>query len=224
MYGLAFLGTPRSEAARTATPAPVPDRMPLVLLCLLCVASSVFSPQLADIAGQVIAGTRDVFLNSPVSPVVPVISMHGLDAGSLLLTVNTVALTLILLIALFASVRRLLLRGRVIAASPTWDCGYIAPNERMQYSAASFSQPAAFLLRAILRRKENLSLPDAYFPSGAKAAVASPDWMKEKGFVPLFRGTATFARWCKGLQHGRLNAYVLYIFLTLVALLAWKMV
>jgi hydrogenase-4 component B len=120
-------------------------------------------------------------------------------------------------------IRRRCLRGRTIGASPTWDCGYLAPTARMQYTAGSFSQPAALFLRTILRQK--FTQPDItdYFPLKAKASVATPDWIETKGFAPLFALVSRVADKCKELQHGRANGYILYILITLVALLAWKL-
>jgi hypothetical protein len=119
--------------------------------------------------------------------------------------------------------RRRLLRNRNIGASPTWDCGYIAPTPRMQYSAGSFSQPAGWFMRNALRQKISLPAISEYFPLRARAGMAAPDWITESGFTPLFRLVTQSADWCKSLQHGRLNSYILYILITLVTLLTWEL-
>ncbi|MDR3074024.1 MAG: hypothetical protein LBV01_04800, partial [Deltaproteobacteria bacterium] len=130
---------------------------------------------------------------------------------------------LFLLAALAAFLlRRRLLRGRRLERSRTWGCAYIAPTSRMQYSAGSFSRPAAFLMRSILRQKAELPAISEYFPIKAKAALTTPDWVQDKGYAPLFSLVGRAADLCKSLQHGRVNGYILYILLTLVALVAWK--
>jgi hydrogenase-4 component B len=120
-------------------------------------------------------------------------------------------------------IRRACLRERTIGASPTWDCGYFAPTARMQYTAGSFSQLAAFFLRTILRQKFASPAITEYFPLRARASVATPDWIETRGIAPLFTLVSRIADKCKDLQHGRANGYILYILVTLVALLAWKL-
>ncbi len=93
----------------------------------------------------------------------------------------------------------------------------------MQYSAGSFSQPAGVYMRNALRPKVVLPAISEYFPLRARASMTSPDWITEEGFTPFFRAAGRLADWCKGLQHGRLNGYVLYILITLVTLLAWEL-
>ena len=58
--------------------------------------------------------------------------------------------------------------------------------------------------------------------SSGKALVETPDWIKSGWFRPLFLLILALANWVKLLQHGRVNAYILYILITLVLLLAWK--
>jgi hydrogenase-4 component B len=57
-----------------------------------------------------------------------------------------------LLLALLGGIlllRRGLLRGRDLRHGPTWDCGYIAPTARIQYTYSSFAQPLADMFRAL---------------------------------------------------------------------------
>jgi hydrogenase-4 component B len=77
-------------------------------------------------------------------------------------------------------------------------------------------------MRTILGQKTILPVLADYFPARAEAGVDTPDWMKDRGFDVLFRAVKRFADWCKHLQHGHINLYILYILTTLVALLAWQ--
>ncbi|CAK7031574.1 MAG: NAD(P)H-quinone oxidoreductase subunit 2, chloroplastic [Desulfovibrio sp.] len=143
------------------------------------------------------------------------------SAVRLLRDVNGVFLLFVVFALGAYQVRRKLLRGKEISSSPTWDCGYVAPTARMQYTAGSFSRPAAFFMRTLLRQKFEHAPITEYFPLRSKAALVTEDWIVGRGYAPLFRLVQRVADWCKRLQHGRTNAYILYILVTLVALLAW---
>jgi NADH:ubiquinone oxidoreductase subunit 5 (subunit L)/multisubunit Na+/H+ antiporter MnhA subunit len=214
LYGLAFLGEPRSAAAQQIKPAALPERLPQLLLCALCLASAFAAPWLASLITAFVVPelgfSSQLFRPYNIAPV------------QLLSSVNSLFLVFLLLLGVLVSLRAFLLRGRSIKASPTWDCGYAAPSARMQYSGGSFSQPATYFMRALLGGQAQLPEIRDYFPRGAKARLSFPDRIKEGFFRPLFLICLGLANWCKRLQHGRVNGYILYMLLVLVGLLAWK--
>jgi hypothetical protein len=130
-----------------------------------------------------------------------------------------------LLLALAAGLT--LVRWRVLARRPvtrtvTWDCAYAAPTARMQYTASSFAEPVTTLFAPLLRTVRHVIRPGGFFPVRASFESDTPDALSEV----LYRRTAAAIdralmrlRW---LQHGRINIYVSYIAVTLVALLIWK--
>ena len=76
-------------------------------------------------------------------------------------------------------------------------------------------------MRILVRGEERLPELDNYFPDSAKATASFPDRIKNwyRVIFLLFLG---IANWSKRMQHGRANGYILYILVTLVALLTWK--
>ena len=107
---------------------------------------------------------------------------------------------------------------RPVGAADTWDCGYVRPTARMQYTAASFAQPLLDALRiggAAARRE---GVPRAFHaePAGPHAhppSAAHRLWAATAGLVA--RRLAAL----RVLQHGRIHLYVLYIGLALLVLL-----
>jgi hypothetical protein len=105
----------------------------------------------------------------------------------------------------------------------TWDCGYARPTPRMQYTASSFARPLTLLFGGFLRTRTTRVAPAGPFPQQAALATETPDVFRDALFSPAFRmvsGALAKLRW---LQHGRVQLYVLYILLTLVVLLVWKL-
>ena len=119
--------------------------------------------------------------------------------------------------------RKKLLSGRNVAQSPTWDCGYIAPTARMQYTASSFASPLVILFRMFLRPKTRLHAPQGLFPTQASFHSETPDVFRDYLYRPVFFGVVWAASKLRWLQHGRIQLYVLYIALTILVLLIWKL-
>lgn len=241
LYGIAFLGEPRSAQAAEARAPAANETAALVIMAALCVLSAVAAPTIATMCHAAaapsvhgIAAAPPALSTAPsasdsrlVRPVpaglsAPLFAPGAGSAIDLLRDVNNVFLLFGLTVLAAFSLRRRLLRGREVGESPTWSCGYVAPTARMQYSAGSFSRPAAWFLRTALRQRAERPELTEYFPLRAKAELSTPDWIATKGYVPLFSLVGRVADRCKALQHGRSNGYILYVLITLVALLAWK--
>jgi hypothetical protein len=127
------------------------------------------------------------------------------------------------LVALAAVLRRWLLSGRSVATTVTWDCGYVQPSPRMQYTASSFAQPLTDLFGPLIGTRRRLALPEGLFPHTASFTSETPDLYRERLYRPAFRGIDRSLSAFRWLQHGRVQLYVLYIAVTLLVLLLWKL-
>jgi hydrogenase-4 component B len=215
-FGIVFLGEPRSEEALHARESGALMLIPMAILALLCL--------LIGLSGPLV-----------LRALVPAVTLLSGNAGAEglaqasgpLLYVTLSAAGLIVLIALFAGIRILLLhRNRASIATatvPTWDCGYAAPSARMQYTASSFAQPITDLFGRLLRTRKNIRVPAAYFPGKASLETETPDLSREGVFQPVFSGITSLLSRIRVLQEGRLQIYALYIVLTLLLLLIWKL-
>jgi hypothetical protein len=61
------------------------------------------------------------------------------------------------------------------------------------------------------------------FPTRASSSTRTPDVFAARVFAPAFRALGLALSKLRWIQHGRLNLYMLYIALTLVALLVGKL-
>jgi hypothetical protein len=136
--------------------------------------------------------------------------------------VVTVSLITIVLIAVLTAVRGRLLQAREVRDSVTWDCGYVAPTARMQYTATSFVQPLSDFFAIVLRTRKHVHEPRGLFPDAASARTHHEDVFLSQLFAGTYRGLSWGLSKLHWLQHGRANLYVLYIAATLVLLLAWQ--
>lgn len=210
LAGVALLGEPRSGAAARAHESPGGMLAPMGLLAGACAALSLWPPlalpPVAAFAAQVFGEP----VGAGVSALAPSLRALGIAAAAI------VAALALLGAALARRVRR------PAPATPTWDCGYAAPDARMQYTAHSFSQlaSASFLPAAAAPPVEE-QRPRGLFPGPARFASNASDPVMRRWYEPLFTRIADRFAALRWLQQGLLHDYLLYILAVLVVALAW---
>jgi len=212
-FGIIFLGEPRSEQARNAHEADVMMRLPMFVLSLLCIMVGLLAPltiYLILFPVQTLVGTSVVFAGSTAG-IVKVLSI-----------ITLLFALLIILAGLFYLLRRKLPRGTEESCTGTWDCGFAAPDAGMQYTASSFADPLTELFKPLLGTKQHGKDVTGYFPAQADFHSETPDAAREKLFAPVFILISRIISPIRKVQHGNLNGYLLYIAITLIALLVWK--
>ncbi|MBI2922677.1 MAG: hypothetical protein HYY18_16615 [Planctomycetes bacterium] len=207
-YGMVFLGEARSGHAEHAHDPGGAMVAPMLVLAAACAAIGLAGPWVVRAIGPAIAalaGPGDL-------PETGLLGRVSLGAGAFLA-----------LAALLAFLRSRLLAGRRVGAAATWGCGYAAPSPRMQYTASSYAQPLTDLLRLFLRTRKHLRQPGGYFPGPSSLETETPDVCRDRIFEPVFRGFGWVLARLNWLQVGQVHLYVLYIALTLLALLIWRL-
>lgn len=130
---------------------------------------------------------------------------------------------LLLLASILILVRRLLLAKRRVETGVTWDCGYAAPTPRMQYTASGFAQPLTSLFAFALRTHRVSTPIKELFPTGSALSTHTPDPMHGEVYQPAFEGVGRLLSKQKWVQSGQMQLYILYIAVTLLLLLVWKL-
>ena len=213
VFGIAFLGAPRSDHAhRAREPGPAMQGAVLVLA-----------------TGAVVLGLGSPLVVRALEPALvqmtalpPDVVAAELGQGvAALWAVVAACVGFAIVAGALALVRRRLLAGRSVTTGPTWDCGYASTSPRMQYSGSSFSQPLTAVFARVLPTDVHGTLPKGLFPARASFARTMPDVGREWLYGPLFRGFGRALANLRWLQHGQVQLYVLYIALTLVTLLLW---
>jgi NADH:ubiquinone oxidoreductase subunit 5 (subunit L)/multisubunit Na+/H+ antiporter MnhA subunit len=214
LTGMACLGHPRSEAAAKAHESGASLRAPMGLLAALCLASGLASPWVAERLAPALAGLPGGAAAGSAALASVTLPLLGITAS---------ALAFCALAALLAAARARLLAGREVTSAVTWDCGYARPAASMQYSASSFARPLVLLFQPVLRLATRLEGVEGFFPRRAALAESAPDVFSERFFKPLAAWVVRRTDAVRAMQSGRLHLYILYILLTLVGLLVWRM-
>jgi hydrogenase-4 component B len=136
--------------------------------------------------------------------------------------VSAGAILLLLLLAAAALTYRARLAGLPLSHSETWGCGYLAPKPRMQYTSSSFAATLTSLFSGILRTHSKRPEIIGYFPKKSSFRSHVPEALLEGVYLPLFNNANGRLSLLRKLQNGKLYLYILYIVVTLVALLIWS--
>jgi len=214
-FGVVFLGEPRGQHTAHAHEAGPLMRIPMQTLAAGCLLIGMLAPMVV----RALAPLLEQVTGLPSDRV----RLELTHAAAPLGWVTMCALGLIALAMVLAAVRRSALSRRSVDQATTWDCGYVRPGPRMQYTASSFAQPLVALFRPLLGTRETASPRQGLYPQAASFSTDTPDLYRERLYGPVFSGidrTLSAFRW---LQHGRVQLYVLYIGLTLLVLLVWKL-
>jgi formate hydrogenlyase subunit 3/multisubunit Na+/H+ antiporter MnhD subunit len=216
VYGVAFLGQRRHEFGAAPREASRWERAGMLWLALACFA----------------LGLLPVFAIGELNKVSLALTGLGLPAEAmasgwlwLVPTTSTQAsygpVVFLLVIAAvfgltFLVVRRLY-HGRLRRSDP-WDCGFPEQTARMQDTADAFGQPIRQIFAPVYRIHREIPRADDPLPV-FKQTVEDRHW------YALYLPVARFAEFLSGqigrLQQGRISVYLLYSFLTLIALLVF---
>jgi hydrogenase-4 component B len=207
LFGIAFLGEPRSPEALQAHESPRPMLDAMKVLAGLCILIG-----LVPIA--VLPALQRVAAALGPDRALPHLGRHApLGMLSVLAGLGLV----------FAWVAWQRLRRTASREVGTWDCGYAAPTARIQYTASSFGQILNESFQWALWPIRHLPRIRGLFPGHSHFQQDIPDPILERGLNPAFHFSAWLLGWLRVLQSGHLPIYLLYVALTLVALLAWSL-
>ncbi len=215
-FGIVFLGEPRTRHGEDAREAGLAMLAPGFLLSAGCVFIGLFGSNVVRSMGPLISSVTGL-------PLIAVGESLAQAAYSVA-RVGYFGAALIGVAILLSLARAMALARRRVVTAVTWDCGYAQPSPRMQYTASSFAQPLTESFGMLLGTRRVLTAPQGLFPQRAGFHTQTDDPYQSGIFRPVFcaidRGMAYF----RPLQQGRVQFYILYIAITLVALLLWQVV
>jgi hydrogenase-4 component B len=215
-FSIVFLGNARKEFHHEIKEAPFVQLLPLYFIAFLILLIGLY-PQM--------------FLNILIAPVNLFSAMPGGinqpfqgKAFEAMQPISWAMTGLILLSLLIYSISRLVLRNRKISIDSTWGCGYVGPAAKQQYTASSFVRTYSKLNSATLlfdkHEKEIKGIfPDeGYYESHAYDKIEK--WLIDKPVQSIKSFLSRFLF----LQNGRLQSYILYGILFIVALIIIPMI
>jgi hypothetical protein len=223
-YGIAFLGRPRSTAARDAREVDVFSLGSMFVLGALCFVAGVLPGPIIDLLAPIVQGAVGGRLPAqswqPWASLVPIATSRSSYNGLLILCFLVLSgMLTALIVHRFAT--------RATRRSDMWDCGYPDPAPVTQYSGSSFAMPIRRVFgTTVFRVHEAVDMPR---PGETRAGrfhlkVIDPAWRLIYG--PAARLALRVSGQLNSLQFLTIRRYLTLVFTTLVLLLlvvvAWR--
>lgn len=213
LLGAVFLGLPRSQAADHAHDPSFTMIFPMIIMALGCAGIGLFP---AFTAGQLERAVR-TWSNLPDSTdTIGVLAPLG--------QISIMAVAFVVLTALLVWGLKSMIRIHRVRQSGTWDCGYVRPTSRIQYTGSSFGQILVRLFTVMLWPKTQWPTVCRIFPASASFKTMVPDTILDRLVLPLFTIAGRYLPSLRVLQQGQTHVYVLYILIIVIALLIWGMI
>ncbi len=213
-YGVIFLGQPREEKLHEARDGGLWERIGLAWFAIGCVALGLFPMAIILLLDHVTLPLVKFTLSAAISGnswlLFAPVAAERASYGPLLFLLGIVGTLLVTFIAV-----RVFYHGR-IQRGAAWDCGFPEQTSRMQDTAEGFGQPITQIFEPVFRVERQMPDPFSNKPAYAKT---NEDRLWYWLYLPIARANERVASWIGILQHGRIHLYLLYSFVTLLALL-----
>jgi formate hydrogenlyase subunit 3/multisubunit Na+/H+ antiporter MnhD subunit len=209
-FGTIFLGSPRMELHHEPTEVSMTMRIPLFIILSLMLFIGLF-PNIIFAQVLVVAKSfSPTFISEDLFTISPVIVMIG-----------RVSMLLIILTSVIYFIRTIVTFKQPSEYLPTWACGYVAPNVRMQYTSKSFTKSFAKLFSFIVEEKKK------YFEIGTNKIFPHPRTFQsnyqeffEKNFINRINNRIfAFMNYFMFIHNGRLQSYILYGFFFIIIII-----
>lgn len=217
VFGISFLGRPRSAAALGAREVDRFSIAAMAILALLCLVAGLFPAIFLDAlapAVQMTIGTRmPVQTNIAWLSIVPIAESRSSYNGLLVFVFITASAS----IAAFVIHR---VASNRLRRAPAWDCGFPDPSPVTQYSADSFAQPVRRVFgRFAFRAREEVHMPLPGDGRPARLIVVMHDLVWEQLYLPIIGQVNRTADCLNRLQFLTIRRYLSLVFAVLVLLL-----
>lgn len=217
VFGVAFLGRPRSNFVAGAKEVDGFSRAAMLLFVPLCLLAGILPGPVMDAmqpAAQMLLGaTLPAQSEQPWLTIVPVAEARSSYNGLLVfLFIAASAATVTLLIHRVAQ--------RRVRRGPAWDCGFPDPSPATQYTSGSFAQPVRRVFGTLLfQAREQVEMPPPGDTGAARFRLELRDLIWETCYAPI-AGIVDFAATrLNRMQFLTIRRYLSLVFLALVGLL-----
>ena len=220
-FGISFLALPRSSHARHAGEVPVPMRVGMGLLALVCAALGLAPMVVVPLLDRVVAPIASVSIQDKVLALdgwalAPVnVEFSSLSSPVLALLLVVLSMLALGLVVAFGG----LVRKRYYK---TWGCG-INLSPRMEYTATGFVQPIKRVFSTIYQPTVKLETEfleeSRYFTKRRRFEFHIEPVFQKYLYDPMVAFFTAMAERLRVVQAGSLHLYLAYIFITLIVLL-----
>ncbi len=201
--GVTFLGRPRTKAAESAVEVPLNMRLAQFILVSLCAALGLAAPQMLSF----------------IRPVCFAAKCGGVMQFTIPIIIFAIAIAFL---TTFVYVYWLNAGKPATRKYITWECGFGELTGRMQTTSASFSENVAHTFAPLVEYHLHSTIAGRdrrHFPETISTQVAMESLLESRFYGPAVRTINWLGEHVLLLQAGSVHLYLIYILVTLVALM-----
>lgn len=210
VYGICFLGLPRSEYEKDISKESVLYKVPLFILSVLILTIGLLPTFVLPLFYNVVQQFLKIDISNEFTNILQIYKL-----------ISITMIGLIGLITFFYLIRYFLLRNRKVTSFKTWDCGYQGQSSRLQYTGSSYVQPFLQLIAELVPQKVKLEKEPVLFPKDGSFESDNQDLSEQYIISPVIIYINRFLSMFAWIQSGRMQQYILYGLIFLVLLLIW---
>ncbi len=203
-FGTIFLGTPRQKLKHDPVEVPLLMLIPQYIIIVVMLLIAFLPGYFVNLIGSI--------LNYNIFPNIGYVSVDLTSYLEILRSISLASVIFIFLLGLMFTVRWILMKGKENQHASTWGCGYLAPNERMQYTGKSFSKSFGKLLNFMLIEKKGYEeiKKSETFPVSRQYRSFYLDFFEFRIIDPVIQLINRFINLFQFIQNGKIQAYVIY--------------
>lgn len=217
VFGIAFLGRPRSPSAESAGEVDPISIAAMGILAALCLLAGIFPAFVIDTLAPAVRGLTGAQM--PTQAGIPWLSIAPIAESRS----SYNGLLVFLFIAASASLTAFAIHqiaSNKLRRAPAWDCGFPDADPATQYTAESFAQPIRRVFGAFaFRARERVDMPAPGEMRAAHQSVAMHDLVWEFVYLPVVRAVEFLSLRLNHLQFLTIRQYLSVVFGALVSLL-----
>jgi len=217
VFGVAFLGRPRSAAAEKASEVDRYSVAAMFIVAALCLLTGILPGWVIDtlspITTELLGGRMPIQANEAWFSIAPIADSRSSYNGLLVMVFVTISASLaVFFIHRFAS--------HALRRAPAWGCGFSDPAPAAQYSGESFAQPIRRVFGTLMfHARDHVTMPAPGDTRPARLRIELHDLIWEGMYQPIAAAVQRSTRRLNYLQFLTIRQYLSLVFATLVTLL-----
>lgn len=224
LYGISFLGKPRSGDAENVKEPGKPILFALGISASLCLALGVFPKYIIGLIDNVSNEFINLKLLSTDWSMTNLLH-YPIEKSNFNISLGLFAVVILIFGAIVSLIVMAIRKRTNVERYNTWDCGFTKVNSKMQYSATGFTKSLRIIFRGLFKPNRDLVITEGYGPYHIKKGTYTISTVKiiEKYlYIPFVKIIINFSRKIRfKIQTGSIHTYLLYFLGILILMLLY---
>ncbi|WP_292391924.1 proton-conducting transporter membrane subunit [Methanosarcina sp. UBA5] len=197
LFGITFLALPRTKYAHEATEVPKPMLLGETIPAAFCILSGLFSSRILALLGFDLGIPDMLLLGLILAAACGLVWLAVRNSGP----------------------------AKARMSKETWGCGILAQHPTMEYTSAGFSEPLVVIFKKIYRTEISSTriysdTRESIFKNGT-ARIHLIKFFEERLYLPVASAVSLVSSQVSKMQNGKLDTYVLYVFIAVLTLMTF---